>query len=489
MAKIPPQLPPTKSQNWIRNFRIQDVFATMASPPTITLSTGATSPTNGSYNTGTTMYNVQHVAFECLGGAFVDGFGTGGVIPTRRLAHISNTSGVKSPSSSPVRVRFATDAEKFDLGFYDAAFSQFNLIVDGKLVKRSKALTFTNTGNYRYVTVDFGTNVTTYQKTQVSVGSIVGGTGHAVGDIITMNGGSGGAGGSPVTFKVTQVSSGVIVNVDIQFEGAYTSLPTGTLTQASTTGSGTGFTCAATFFNPVHSTRKLRNIELIYSEPAYFVGIVLPSAATNWVVTKYKANPLAPRFAFIGDSITIGTYIQYGAAHMGASIAQRLNVWDKMIISGNGGTGWSTTNGTSANWAHANRLQDYLDYDADVYVFIGSQNDAGKSAATIKADIETVLNHILTNKPKALIVGIGNILGDSTTLCNDIQAGFESTNIIDSRRVRFINNHTPLKWLPSSALGSWTCTNDLAHLSPQGLDLFANIAAEHIYQAVCEMAA
>lgn len=482
-----PVLPPTRTQNWIRNFRLRDVFSTMSSPPTFSLSTGATSPTNGSYNTGNTSYNIQNAVFEHLGGAYVDGVGTGGVIPTRRLAHISKTDGSKIASTSPVRFRFATNAEKFDLCFYDAAFSQFNLIVDGQLVKRSKALTFTNTGNYRYVTVDFGTNVITYQKTQVAVGSLVGGTGYAVGDIITMDGGSGGAGGSPVTFKVTQVNSGVISNVDIQFEGAYTSLPTGTLTQASTTGSGIGFTCAANFFNPVHTTRKMRDIEVIYQEPAYCTGIVLPSANTNLVVTKYRANPKMPKIAFVGDSITIGTYIQYAGANMGCSIAQRLGLWDKNIISGAGGTGWTKVNGTSCAWNNAYRLQDYLDYDADLYVFIGSQNDSGASAATIKASIETVLNHILTNKPKALIVGIGNILGDSTTLCNDIQAGFESVNIIDSRRVRFINNHTPLKWLPSTALGSWTCTNDAAHLSPQGLDLFAQIASEQIYQAVCEM--
>lgn len=487
MPKVPPPIPDTKTQNWIRNFKKSDVFATMASPPTFSLSTGATSPTNGSYNTGSTQYNIQNAVFEHLGGAYIDGLGAGGVVPTRRLAHISKTDGSKIASTAPARFRFATNAEKFDLAFYDAGFSQINIIVDGQIAKRSKALCFTNSGNYRYVTVDFGANTTTYQKTQVSVGSLVGGTGHAVGDVLTMNGGSGSATGTPVQFKVTQTSGGVIVNVDIQYEGSYNSLPTGTLTQVSSTGSGTGFTCAATFFNPVQSTRKMRDIEVIYQEPAYCTGLVLPSAATNWVVTKYRANPKLPKIAFIGDSINIGTYIQYAGAHMGCSMAQRLGLYDNHIISGAGGTGWTIANGTSCAWNNAYRLQDYLDYDADLYVFIGSQNDSGATAAAIKASIETVLNHILTNKPKAYIVGIGNILGDSTTLANNIQAGFESTNIVDSRRVRFINNHTPLKWLPSTSLTSWTCSNDQAHLSPQGLDLFANLAAEHIYQAVCEM--
>lgn len=487
MAKIPPQLPPTKAQNWIRNFRKQDVFSTMASPPTITLGTTSTSATNASYAAGTTMYDVQNTAFDCLGGVFANG--TTGGIPTRRLQNMTLTTGAKTASVAPARVRFATNAEKFDLCFLESAFGQFNMLVDGELVTRSKLITFGNTGNFRYITVDFGTNATTYEKTQTSIAVTTGGSGHALGDVITLNGGSGSAGGTAMSVRVTGVSAGAVTAVDIVNAGAYTSLPTGTFTQTATTGAGTGFTCPASFFNPVQSTRKMRNIELIYQEPVYFVGIVFASAATNWVLTKYKANALAPKVAFVGDSITIGTYIKYAGAHMGCSIAQRLNVWDKHIISGLGGTGWSTTNGTSPNWAHANRLQDYLDYDADVYVFIGSQNDAGKSAATIKADIETVLNHILSNKPKALIVGIGNILGDSTTLCNDIEAGFNSVNIVDSRRVRFINNHTPLKWIPSTAIGSWTCTNDLNHLSPQGLDLFANMSAEHIYQAVCEMAA
>ena len=69
-------------------------------------------------------------------------------------------------------------------------------------------------------------------------------------------------------------------------------------------------------------------------------------------------------------------------------------------------------------------------------------------------------------------------------------AGIEPTthqNIIIKYQILTVKPLTTLKWLPSTSLGSYTCTSDLAHLSPQGLDLFANMAEEHIYQAVCEM--
>ena len=133
-----PVLPPTRTQNWIRNFRIQDVFATMASPPTLTLGTSSTSAVNGSYGAGTTMYNVQDAVFECLGGVYANG--TTGGIATRRLQNMTLTTGSKTASVAPARVRFATNAEKFDLCFLESAFGQFNLLVDGQIVTRSKAV-------------------------------------------------------------------------------------------------------------------------------------------------------------------------------------------------------------------------------------------------------------------------------------------------------------------------------------------------------------
>ena len=61
-----------------------------------------------------------------------------------------------------------TDAPEIDVCFLDAAFSQFNVVVDGEIAYRNKALTFTNTGNYRYVKISFGANSTTYSKSQTN---------------------------------------------------------------------------------------------------------------------------------------------------------------------------------------------------------------------------------------------------------------------------------------------------------------------------------
>jgi len=479
MSKIPPPTPPLRVQNWIRNLKNpQPRFATMTSPPTITLG-GNSSTVNGSKVNGNTTFTVQDLAMQNLGATFTDGIAAGGYVK-REPTHITSTTGVKTGSSAPIRVRFMTSEPEIDFCFNDAQFSQFNLVIDGEYAYRYKALTMTNTGNYRYTKVSFGADVITYEKTQTSFGSIVGGSGHAVGDVITLDGGSGAAGGTPCSVTVTSVSAGAVTNVDIKFAGSYTSIPTGTFTQTATTGSGTGFTCGASFFNPVHSTKKMRTWELIYSAPAVFLGIVTPTTAQ---ILPYLANTKTPKLAVIGDSITIGTYLAYGGSHIGCTMAQKLGLWDNLIISGAGGTGWNQANGTAAAWSHANRIADFISYDSDIYLFVGSQNDT--AGAALQTAIQTVLNAILAAKPRALIVGIGNILGDSTALCTSIEGGFALAS--DQTRVRFINNHSPQKWILSTDTTAWVVNGDTLHLSQAGQDRFAEIAAERVYQAIASM--
>lgn len=479
MSKVPPSLPPSTIKNWIRSIKRPTArFATMSAPPVITFG-GNSSSVNGSFVNGATSFDVQNAAMQSLGATFTDGVNVGSR-PDRKPTHITSTAGAKTGSSAPIRVRFMTDQPEIDFCFLDQQFSQFNLVIDGEMAYRSKAVTFTNTGNYRYIKASFGADVVTYEKAQVSLGSIVGGTGHATGDVITLNGGSGGAGGTPCSVTVTSVSGGVVTSADVKFAGSYTSVPTGTFTQTATTGSGTGFTCAASFFNPVHSTKKMRTWELIYQSPCVFMGIVLPSTGT---ILPYLANTKIPKLAVIGDSITIGTYLAYGGAHIGCSIAQKLGLWDNLIISGAGGTGWNQANGTAAAWSHANRIADFISYDSDIYLFVGSQNDT--AGAALQTAIQTVLNAILAANPRALIVGIGNILGDSTALCTSIEGGFALAS--DQTRVRFINNHSPQKWILSTDATAWVVSGDTLHLNQSGQDRFAEIAAERVYQAIASM--
>ena len=77
---------------------------------------------------------------------------------------------------------------------------------------------------------------------QAGVGSATvqaGGTGHAVGDHITITGGA--------VLNVLTVSSGAILTVSVITPGAYTSVPANPVAQTASTGSGTGATFNLTF--------------------------------------------------------------------------------------------------------------------------------------------------------------------------------------------------------------------------------------------------
>lgn len=463
----------TALQRWARRFEtVKDRFSVMTSPPTITFGTG-TSSVNASFVNGAVLYDAQNAVFAKAGSLFVGAVAPGSH-PVYTPSHITSSSGSKSGGSAPIRYRFMTDAPAIDFCFLDSMFSQFNLLVDGQLVARDRTAVFGNTGAYRYIKVDFGSDVVTYAKAVTSYTISAAGTGHAVGDVLTFNGGTGSAGGTPLTMKVAQISGSAVTALDVVNKGAYTTQPTGTFAQVASTGAGTGTAINAAFFHPEHSTRKMRTIELIYSQPTVFVGLVMGG---NDAFLPYPIPPTAPKVAFIGDSITDGTYLQYGAAHLGSTIAQKLGWWDQHIISGIGGTGW---NAGGTPWSHANRVQDYIDYNADAYIFIGSQNDTAGTALETK--ITSTLNALSAACPKAYIVGIGNIMGDSTTLANSIGNGYAAAT--NQSRLAYINNHSPAKWIPTGAVSAWTVTSDANHPSQAGVDRFANIAAHHIASAL-----
>lgn len=465
----------TALQRWARAFGgVGEPFDVMQTPPTITFGTG-TSSVDTNFVNGATRFDAQNAVFTKSGSIFVAATAAGSR-PVFTPSHITDSSGVKGSQNAPIRYRFMTDATAVDFCFRDNLLSQFNILVDGQFVARDRTAVFGNTGQYRYVKLDFGTDVVTYGKA-ATTSITAAGSGYAVGDVITLNGGTGSASGTPATVRVGTVSGGAVTTVDVVSKGAYTTQPTGTFSQASTTGSGTGFQMSASFFQPAHSTRRMRVVELVYGAPALFLGIV---TASSDAVVPAPLDANAPKVAFIGDSITDGTYLQYGAGHIGSTIAQRLGWWDKHIVSGIGGTGW---NAGTTPWSHANRIQDFIDYDADAYVFIGSQNDTAGTA--LEAKVTSTLEALVAGRPKAYIVGIGNILGDSTTLADSIGTGFAA---VTSRRVTYLNNHSPQKWMPAASATQWTVTSDANHLSQEGMDRFARISADRIAAALVGMA-
>jgi hypothetical protein len=449
----------------------------MANPP-VFVRGGNTSAVNASNVNGVTTHNAQNAAFDHRGSIFVAET-LGGGRAHFKARHITQSTGIRSAGLAPLRMRFLTDAPRIDFCFQEGQFALVNAVVDGQLVSRGKPFTIGNSGNYRYHMLDFGANATTFEKAQVGWNIVAGGTGHVVGDVVTLNGGTGGASGTPCSVLVTQVVSGAVSSCDVVALGSYATQPSGTFSQTASTGVGTGLQLTASFFGKVHSTRAMRKLELIYSQPTECVGIVVDSAST---VLACGNDFDGPRLCVVGDSINIGTYLRSGGQHIGSSIAQHLGMWDDHIISGIGGSGWNTANAIT-RWSSPERVQDLIDCNADIYLWIGSQNDTAGAALT--AAVTATLNAVAAARPQSLHVGIGNVLGASTAVAASIEAGFAAASA--SSRTRFINNQSPTSWVSSAALSEWFVTGDGNHLSQSGQDYFSKISAHRVAAALLDL--
>ncbi|MBK1884736.1 SGNH/GDSL hydrolase family protein [Luteolibacter pohnpeiensis] len=464
----------------------QGRYRLMANPPTVTRG-GNGSSVDGNFVNGMVRFapDLSNNRMVMAGCEFEEIIETGNR-STLKAAHITDAAGGKGRNQNPYRIRIETDEPELDLCFLEAWGSGFSVMIDGEIAERVQPVAFTNSGNYRYFKVSFGSDAVSYRKAEVTITRLTNGTGYALGDLITFDGGENDAPGSPMVLRVAQLSStgdGVVVQLSIEDPGDYEYLPAGKMSQISTTGAGVGLSVEAKFFFPAHSSRKWRRWEIICNGPATFMGIV---TRPEGIVIPWRVDPAAPKLIQIGDSISAGTYLQYAAGHLGTSIAQTLGLEDNYIISAVGGTGWDA-GGTP--WSHPNRIADFIRYgegeSMPVYLFIGSQNFQSLAATT--AAIPTVINAIHAANPNAICIGLSNILGGSISLDNAIKAGWDA--VADQRRAAYISSQQPIKWFdPSYYLLDWTVTNDGNHPGQAGQDLYAAIAAEQIYQKLVEMA-
>lgn len=447
---------------------LKPLFSVMTSPPVITRSPSTSSVVNPAYVNGAVMKSITDTdrMINVANNRYNDSVVGGGT--RRRPQNITNTDGAPVDNSGNIqRVRFMTDATAVDFCVRESNLQKFNVIVDGEIAYRDVPGAATlNSGNNRYFQINFGSDTKTYAKSDSSTGVVSGGSGYAVGDMITLSDG--------LVVQVSQVSGSAVALVAIINRGSAASLPSGTDSQVSTTGSGTGFQMGLSFYGSRHSVKRMRNIELLFAGNDFY-GIVTPSLGD--IVLPYYPNTFLPTICIIGDSIQAGTYYDYVGGHIGSSIAQYLGLWDNHIISAQGGTGWNITNGTADKWSSTNRIDDFIREDADIYLFIGSQNDA--AGASLTAAVTATIDAIHAAKPNAYIIGIGNVLGGSTSVAASIEAGFLAAS--NQAKTAFINNQSPVKWLDSSYYGvDYTESSDGNHLNQWGQDQFAKICANYV---------
>lgn len=450
------------------------LMPTMQSPPTITIGKTTTSAVDGTKVNGAvtvpitdTRLTLTHSIFESADTNL-----------SMKPSDITLSDGSKT--SAFAGLRFATDSPTFELCFHETNGVRVNVIVDGQILRTEK-VRFANSGNRRYLKFDFGADVVTYGKADASIGISAGGSGHAVGDIITMSS----AGGSPCTIVVAQVSGGAVTIGSVLDKGSYTVLPTGTLTQVSTTGSGTGFAITALFFNPQHSTRKMRNIEVLWTGAGRCFGIV---TGANDIVQSYRGNQLIPKPVFVTDSQGVLTYGDYVGGQMPYIIAQRLGLSDKAVISGQGGTGWNKDNGTALRWSSSQRLADIIAHQGDIYFFLGSQNDlAGNQTErdALTAAVTSTLNQVRSALPNAILIGVGPIVANGASISDAIKAGFLAAN--DQKRTIYIDNVAEAWVTTAKDNAFWTTTSDTAHNSQEGVIMKATLIANALSERIASI--
>lgn len=473
-------------QRWARRFNgVGPRYPVMASPPTVTMQGNAS--TVNANTAGNVSHRFDNAALTHIGNVVINDGTNRGVGSSITMADAS-----KQASNSPIRTRFVTDAPAFEACFRGTQFAQIGLIVDGEYAFRSRQVSFPNDGNPHYVKFDFGTNTRTYTLAQVSKNA--GGSGYAVGDQITL---AGGTFTTAAVVTVIQVSGGAISAIEVSNVGSY-SVSTTTFTQGATTGAGTGATFNAPVWAAQFTQRKMRRIELIWHGSGQKIfGINVDSQST---VLPYPVPTAQPKIAFIGDSITNGTYLDYAGAHMGLSIAQRLGLADRAEINAVGGTGWATVNtSVSPNgpmWSDAQRVADFIALNADIYVWWGSQNDASAGSSVVTAAVQSVLRQVSAAVPRAIHIGLGPIVvsgSAGTDLSTAIGAGFtlqgndRKFSYIDSTAENWLSGTGKVTGETSSGNKDFYLSSDGAHPDQAGLDYLSHYASGRIADAICQL--
>jgi len=401
----------------LRNLRFGPVPAVMATPPALsvvnTTSTIATGETVGP--------NDRRLTYA--GGA--PQLGTGFPYDTTNFNRWITNPGGANRGEHDWSLRFVTDAPQFEvlLGDWNGA-SSVNIAVDGELISRRATIVLSNASVLSFLKVDFGADV---QGIYAVVAVAAAGSGYALGDVLTVSGGT----GTAMQLVVCSIDgSGGVTRVYVKTDGAYTAVPGNGA--AVTGGTGTGATFNVTAGSPArstHTTRRVRRIE-IFGRGTKFGGVRKPpnSNLRPWPVSGPRLHVMCDSY---GDTFTAGP--------MGGwpyRVAQRLGFED-VWVNGQGGTGFLATNSGTLS-KYRDRLSDFVarmpanPATPVVFMTAASINDSSPTDADLQAEALAYWTQFFTTPAYAasfaIQVGMLRSSGSTpaTTKHNAVKAGFET---------------------------------------------------------------
>lgn len=368
------------------------------------------------------------------------------------------------------RVRFMLDKGRFELRLKRPSGGRgVSVLVNGELVSAEPFPSGMDIASSNYVLYEFGANAQDFYAIHGTVGA--GGSGYAVGDLVTL---AGGTATQAAVVRVTSVSGGAITNYEIATKGTYTVVPANNVAQASTTGSGTGAT-----FNIVWTRRQTTNVnyavEVILDATCWFGGINVESGATvsPWPITSGQ-----PKYMAVGDSVLEYSYPDT-ALTFGRQIAYLMGLEERYEQIGVSGMGWAV----SGN-AVSSRVATIISRAPDLLSIHLGRNDWGTAVAvaTVQAAVTDILNQITGALPDVRIVVTTG--WNSPSSPNDYQAAVINGVLAaaDQDRVRGVNIQT-------YGIGDNTAwqTTDNTHYGTQGQRNLALPLAPLMSQSFLEM--
>ena len=297
-------------------------------------------------------------------------------------------------------VRFVLGgARRFEARIKRLGSRGFSMLVDGQKVMSGPWGASPGTSGLRvngdaYVLADFGSNTTSYAVADVQIAS--GGSGHAIGDVITL---SGGTSTTAAKARVTAVSAGVITGLEIADPGVYSVKPSNPVSQASSTGAGTSATFTV-IWQQAQTTAKTRKIEIFLDSQTYMGGLVVQ--ATSATVSPVVTPSYAPRLIVTGDSFTDYAFVDDIVDLWAIRLGYRLGLQDGLIPDGISGSGYLALNGKSALSA---RVAGIVAQSPDAMILALGLNEYLSSSSTsdLQAAVTANIDSLHSQLPNLLI--------------------------------------------------------------------------------------